>query len=255
MAKKSQEKSSRSIRALEILETMAGTIDALSVSDIATATGLPKATAHRLCSLLENEGFLAADVGGKGLRPGHRMRELSLGMVATGGNYAYRHRILTELSRQFGETCNLNAPMGSEMVYLDRVEAKWPLRTQLPIGTRVPLHCTASGKLYLSSLSATQQRRLVGALPLERHTPKTITDTKILLVEIERIRETGVGTDDEEFIEGMTAVAVPLLNTKGQLVGTLACHAPSVRMNIEVALGHVPALRQAAEMLSAERSI
>jgi DNA-binding IclR family transcriptional regulator len=144
--------------------------------------------------------------------------------------------------------------MGSEMVYLDRVEAEWPLRTQLPIGTRVPLHCTASGKLYLSSLSATQQHRLVGALPLERHTPKTITDTKDLLAELERIRDNGIGTDDEEFIEGMTAVAVPLLDNKGRVVGTLACHAPSVRMNIEAALGHVPVLRQAAEMLSAERA-
>ena len=140
------------------------------------------------------------------------------------------------------------------MVYLDRVEAEWPLRTQLPIGTRVPLHCTASGKLYLSSFPATQQRRLVGALPLERHTPQTITNTEDLLAELERIRDSGIGTDDEEFIEGMTAVAVPLLGNKGQVVGTLACHAPSVRMGIETALDQVPVLRQAAEALSAERS-
>ena len=91
-------------------------------------------------------------------------------------------------------------------------------------------------------------------MPLERHTPKTIIDTEALLAELERIRDIGIGTDDEEFIEGMTAVAVPLLDAKGRLVGTLACHAPSARMNIESALGHVPALRQAAEMLSAERS-
>lgn len=254
MPKATVEKGSRSIRALEILETMAGTIDALSVSEIAAATGLPRSTAHRLCALLENEGFLAADIGGKGLRPGHRMRELSLGIVATGGNYAYRHRILTELSRRIGETCNLNAPMGSEMVYLDRVEAEWPLRTQLPIGTRVPLYCTASGKLYLSSLSDTQRRRLVGVLPLERHTAKTITGPEDLLAELDRIRDSGIGTDDEEFIDGMTAVAVPLLDNKGRVVGTLACHAPSVRMNIEAALGHVPVMRRAAKALSAERS-
>ena len=148
----------------------------------------------------------------------------------------------------------LNAPMGSEMVYLDRVEAEWPLRTQLPIGTRVPLHCTASGKLYLSSLSATQKRRLVGVLPLERHTAKTITGTEDLLAELGHIRDSGIGTDDEEFIDGMTAVAVPLLDNKGRVVGTLAYHAPSVRLNIEAALGHVPVMRLAAEALSAERS-
>ena len=254
MPKDSGDKGSRSSQALEILEAMSGTVKALSVAEIVEVTGLPKATAHRLCSLLEHEGFLAADIGGKGLRPGHRMRELALGMVATGGNYAYRHRILTELSRQIGETCNLNAPMGSERVYLDRVEAEGPLRTQLPIGTRVPLHCTASGKLYLSSLSATQQRRLVSVLPLERHTPKTITDAEVLITELERIADQRIGTDDEEFIEGMTAIAVPILDDKQRIVGTLACHAPSVRMNLKAALGHVPVMRQAAQALSAERA-
>ncbi len=130
MPKETGEKGSRSIRALEILEAMAETTDALSVSEIATATGLPKATAHRLCALLENKGFLAPDIFGKGLFIGHRLRNLALGILAVGGNNAYQHRILSELSNEIGETCNFNVPAGSEILYVDHVEAKWPLRTQ-----------------------------------------------------------------------------------------------------------------------------
>ena len=130
MPKKSLDKGSRSIRALKILETMAGTIEALSISEIVAATGLPRATAHRLCALLENEGFLAPDISRKGLFIGHRLRNLALGILAVGGKNAYQHRILSELSNEIGETCNFNVPGGSEILYVDRVEAKWPLSTQ-----------------------------------------------------------------------------------------------------------------------------
>ena len=137
------EKGSRSIRALTILEAMAGTKDALSVSEIAKATGLPKATAHRLCALLENEGYLVPDISAKGLNMGHRSRNLALALLAKEGDNAYQHRILSELSIEIGETCNFNVPAGGEILYVDRVETRWPLRTQLPVGSRVPQTATA----------------------------------------------------------------------------------------------------------------
>jgi DNA-binding IclR family transcriptional regulator len=188
MLKEPVDKGSRSIRALKILEAMAGTTEALSVSDIAKATGLPKATAHRLCTLLENEGFLVPGVSRKGLNMGHRSRNLALGVLAMGSNNAYQHRILSELSSEIGETCNFNVPVGSEILYVDRVETEWPLRTQLPVGSRVPLHCTASGKLYLASLTAGKRNRVIATLELKAYTPNTITDPNTLKVELDQIQ-------------------------------------------------------------------
>ena len=63
-----------------------------------------------------------------------------------------RQTVLNALAEDVGETCNIAMPERHAMVYLDRVETKWPLRIQLPVGTEVPFHCTASGKMYLSSL-------------------------------------------------------------------------------------------------------
>jgi len=252
MAKAEADKGSRSIRALELLEAIVAADRPLDVADVATATGLPKATVYRLCALLEREGFLTPDVASKGLGVGPRVQELALGVMSMSSSNSYRHQILSALSREIGETCNFNVPAGSEILYLDRVETEWPLRTQLPAGSRVPLHCTASGKLYLSSLPAAKRDRLIEALPLEAFTPNTITDAKELVAEVERIRESRVGTDNEEFVTGMVAAAVPIEDAQGRLGALLAFHAPVVRMDMDEALRHVPALWRAANKLSAD---
>ncbi len=250
MANNGDEKGSRSIRALEIVEAMVGEGRPLSAAKIADLTGLPKATVHRLCALLTETGFVTPSPSGDGLSIGPRLRDLAMATVAVDTDYSQRHRILTDLSQEIGETCNFNIPMGGEMYYIDRVETKWPLRTQLPIGSRVPLHCTASGKLYLASLPAGRRRQMIKALDLVPHTPGTITEPDALLANLEVIRREKVGTDNQEFIEGMVAVAVPVTDAKGRLAGTLACHGPTVRMSMERAQSFVPALRRAAAMLS-----
>jgi DNA-binding IclR family transcriptional regulator len=250
MAKNGDEKGSRSIRALEIAEALVNAGRPLSAAKIADATGLPKATVHRLCGLLVETGFIAPVPTGDGLSVGPRLRELAMATVAVDMEHSQRHRVLTDLSQEIGETCNFNIPIGGEMYYIDRVETKWPLRTQLPIGSRVPLHCTASGKLYLASLPAGRRRQLVRSIELVPHTGGTITDAETLLANLEKIRREKVGTDNQEFIEGMVAVAVPVTDAKGRLAGTLACHGPSVRMSMETAQSFVPALRRAAAKLS-----
>ena len=75
---------------------------------------------------------------------------------------------LRQLSEEVGETCNITIPDGSQMRYLDRVETHWPLRMQFMIGTKVPLHCTASGKLFLSQLPGEQMSSLIENLNFEQ---------------------------------------------------------------------------------------
>ena len=238
MVTNGEEKGSRSIRALEIVEALVKEGRPLSAAKIADVTGLPKATVHRLCALLTETGFVAPVPTGEGLGVGPRLRDLAMSTVAVDLDHGQRHRILT------------NIPVGGEMYYIDRVETKWPLRTQLPIGSRVPLHCTASGKLYLASLPSGRRRQMIQALDLTPHTPGTITDPAELLANLESIRRNKVGTDNQEFIEGMVAVAVPVTDAKGRLAGTLACHGPTVRMSMEMAQSFIPALRRAAAKLS-----
>lgn len=245
------DKSSRSLRALEVVEAVANADRPMTVVDLIEPTGLPKATLHRQCNLLEAEGFLRQDISGRGYVGGHRLRKLANLTLGATAERIYRHGILTSVSHEIGETCNIVIPRGIEMFYSDRVETKWPLRHQLPIGSNVPAHCTASGKLYLSLLTHRQCAELVPLLPMEKFTENTLTETDVLLDALAKTRRDRVGVDNEEFIEGMVALAVPINDDKGRMVAALAFHAPSVRMNLEKAKSYLPVLVKAARALAA----
>ena len=241
---------SRSLRAFDIVEAIAGSDQPMTVVDLVEPTGLPKATLHRQCNALEEKGYIRQDINGRGYVVGHRMRLLASLTLAATADQTFRHGILTAVSQEIGETCNIVMPLGVEMFYSDRVETKWPLRHQLPIGTNVPVHCTASGKLYLSSLPEGQCEKLVSVLTLERFTENTLVHPDDLLAAVAQIRKDQVGIDDEEFVDGMVAVAVPINDSKGRMVAALAFHAPSVRMDLQKARTYLPILRKATEALS-----
>jgi DNA-binding IclR family transcriptional regulator len=247
---KPQAAKSRSARVLELLELVARMDRPASVQEITELSGLPKATAYRICATLENDGYLRKEFGGRGLVAGPRLLSLARNLIGGSSLATVRHAVLAAAAKRIGETCNLSMPQDGEMVYLDRVEAEWPLRLQLPVGTRVPLHCTAAGKLYLSSLSPSPRAALLRSLKLERHTPNSITDPEALNAALDDIRKTGVGIDNEEFLEGMVAVAVPVTDGGGRFFAALAVHAPVVRMSLDEAMTHVPVLQEAAAELS-----
>lgn len=236
---------------LNLLEQIAASDRPLTPTELNRSLGLPKATAHRLCRMLETEGFLGRALDGRHLAPGLRLRAMAMGVLASDTERAARHAVLAGVAARIGETCNINLPNGDAMLYMDRVETRWPLRTQLPAGSRVPLHCTSSGKLYLSSLPAPARRKMLNSLPLDRRTANTITDPVALANALDIIHEQGYGTDDEEFIDDMASVSVAVTDRRGRLVATLAMHGPKARMPLEAAKAHLPVLRDGAAKLSA----
>ena len=89
-------------------------------------------------------------------------------------------------------------------------------------------------------------------MPLNVHTPQTITDRETLRAEIEAIRRDNVGLDNEEFVAGMVAMAVPIMDGRGRTAAMLAVHAPIIRMDIVKVRAQMPLLRQAAKRISAD---
>jgi DNA-binding IclR family transcriptional regulator len=161
-----------------------------------------------------------------------------------------RLAIMKGAAEEIGETINLATPDREGMTYLDRVETKWPLRIQLPIGTQVPFHCTASGKMYLSSLRSTTLNGVLNAKPLEKLTEQTITDPEVLRKELSEARKRGFTQDNEEFMTGMAAIAVPILDPQNRLLATLSVHAPVMRCSLEQIIGFLEPLQMAAAKLS-----
>ncbi len=156
---------------------------------------------------------------------------------------------MNALAEEVGETCNLVVPDREGMTHLDRVETKWPLRIQLPIGTQVPFYCTASGKLCLSSLRKSHLDRILGSIDPTPHTTATLSDKEYLMAELGRTRRQGCSRDAEEFMVGMIALAVPVLDIHKRLLATLSFHAPVQRMTLDKAVGHLLRLCGAASEL------
>lgn len=234
------------LRLLLVLEEVARAGEPVTPTAVNEALGLPKPTIHRLFSTLVEEGFLQRDIGGRAYLPGPRLRGLAGGVLSTSRLRAARRAVLSRLSNDIGETCNISLPDGEMMVYLERIETAWPLRIQLPTGTRVPFYCTASGKLFLSTMSERELARYLSVTKLERLAPGTYVDPAELEAAVHRTRARGYGTDRGEFMPGMIAVAVPINDPNGRLLATLSVHAPTQRLDLDGAVAHLPLLRAAA---------
>ncbi|OBY26494.1 IclR family transcriptional regulator [Leisingera sp. JC1] len=238
------------LRLLVLLEEVVRRGVAVKPAEMIEAMGLPKPTVHRLMQTAEAEGFLQRDLDGRAYGPGPRLRKLAFNTMSSEHLRTARLSILKSVAEELGETCNLATPDREGMIYLDRVETKWPLRIQLPIGTQVPFHCTASGKMYLSTLKANTLDAVLRARSLEAVTPKTCTDPDKLSAELEAISSLGYSTDDEEFIAGMVAVAVPVQDARNRLIATLSVHAPAQRRSLQELMEFLPELQKAAVELA-----
>ncbi|MEM9716799.1 MAG: IclR family transcriptional regulator [Pseudomonadota bacterium] len=239
------------LRTLKILEVLSETDDAMTATEINAHLGLPKQTVHRLCNTLEQEGYLVRYGNSQKFQASRKLRTISLGLLNHSRLHIARRQILLDVADKVGETVNFAVPGDAGMNYLDRVETDWAFRIQLPIGSSVPFHCTASGKCFLASLPARARRSRLGAMRLDSHTSNTITDTDAFEAQLKTIRKQGYAIDDEEFMEGMIAIAVPVLDEKGQFVAGLAFHGPTQRISIEDAEQHLPSLKTAAQRLNA----
>lgn len=239
-------------RSFAMLELIVRSGAPLASTEIAEALGIPKPTAYRMIEGFERQGLVRRQFASKRVTVGPRLTDLAFDIMRASVQYAPRRMILESLVRSVGETCNVGTLDASEIVYLDRVEAKhWPLRLQFGIGSRVPLHCTAIGKLFLAFLPDRQRRELLGGLDLRAMTPATLTDGKALQAELAAIRERGVSVDAEEYIVGVVCVAAPIFNGAGQIRAGLAVQAPSARMSTDQALALRDELIAAATQLSA----
>lgn len=237
-------------RVLDILETVAASERPLSPTDLAVQLNIPKASLHRLVAALEEQGYLQTRMNQRGLQPGHRLHKVALGVLASAPMQAQRRVILSTLSQEIGETCNVAVPDGSEMIYFDRAETHWPVRVQLQIGSRVPVWATAGGKMYLSSLPRAKRESLISHIKLVPFTVNSILDPEVLHAELDATAARGYALDNEEYIDGMVALAVPITDENNRLYATLSFHAPCMRIPFAAVTDFLPQIRKASAKLS-----
>lgn len=239
------------MRLLALLEVIAEKDQFFTLQGLVEETGLPKPTLHRMLQQLEAAGMLQRDGDNRQYGTGVRLRRLAETLLMNNTVHGARHGVLSQLVEEVDESCNITALSGNEVLYLDRVETTAPLRFYLHPGSRVPVHASASGKLFLAQMSPAQRKRLLAHVPLERFTPNTLTDLDALEAEIERVRRDGYAFDDEEFLPGLICIAVLVPGAKGRSNLGIAIQAPTMRLTPDKALQFLPALQRAAKAIAA----
>ena len=222
------------LRTFRILEEVSNSAESLTPTELTRRLGWPAQTVHRLCQTLVAAGIL--EKHNRRLSPGRRTDHLALNLANRVAGRVGCHQLLLQIAAQTGETVNFVRPEPHGMRYIDRVETNWAFRVALPIGSHVPFHCTASGKIYMASLPAARRRAFLASLDLKRLTANTYVEIDRLAAELTEIRRNGYSLDREEFHDAMVAIAVPVTDPSGRFYAALALHGPTQRFDLDAAL-------------------
>lgn len=238
-------------KGLNLLLLLSRQEGALSLERITRLSGLNKTTCFRLLKTMQDMGFVDQEPGSKLYRLGPR--NISLGAAALQGlslrslalPFMQRLRELTQ------ETVNLSVLDGTEVVFIERLEAKHIISTHHRIGDRLPAHCACMGKAILAYLPPHKLQTVLDKIRFEKKTPNTLSDRGALERELEKVRQEGLAYNREELEKGLCAVAAPVLGHAGEAVAGLNVAFPLVRHDLHEAMDRfAPEVKRAAEGIS-----
>ena len=234
-------------RAFDVLEIMASAGNAISLSQLATTTGLPLPTIHRLTRTLVNLGYVRQFPSRQyGLGP----KLIRLGESAARMIGAWSRPYLADLVKATGETSNMAMLDGTMAVYVAQVPSEHSMRMFTEVGRRVYPHCTGVGKALLSQVSDEEVRRIVARTGMPAQTANTLTEPDALIADLDLIRRRGYSVDDGEQEIGVRCFAVPVPNAPAPTA--ISVSGPAARVTVESADRIVPLLKRVAKELSAQ---
>lgn len=216
-------------RAFSVLETLSLHSGSLSLTELSQRLDLHPSTTHRLLTSLVQLGYVNQDPSTKEYSLGMKVLEISSGLDMVSNLKLIARKHLLELAREVGETVNLVVLDGSEALIIDRVESTQTLKYSVPIGTRLPLYCTAAGK----ALIAFQPEETINEQlqdELEVMTVNTIVDRYQLTKELEHVRAQGYAIDNEEREIGVRCAAAPIRDHLDNVIASISTSGPSRRM-------------------------
>ncbi len=237
-------------RILEIIEAICLNPEAATASRLSQSLEIPAPTIYRWLDALSEERFIAATASGHYV-PGERFRDLILNSLQYEPGVTERRSLLRNLSEQLNETVSLSIPHGTKLIYFDRLESHWPFQVNLKVGAPLPLHCCASGKLYLSTLEPEAALGIYERIADKNSTRNTITDPDAFAEELNQIRREGYALDKEEWFDDMIGAAVPIYANSGTLIASLSTHALTTRKSIDDLENEIPLMIDTAEKLKA----
>ncbi len=236
-------------RALALLRCFTYNNPDLTLAELSEKSGLSKSTVLRLLRTLETQGFVMGDVSSGKYQLGWALIEL--GTIALQNLELHRvaRPLLEVLRDRTQETVNLSVLSADQVLYIATLDSPQPVRIAARPGRRLPVHCTATGRVFLAFGSQADTERLLQG-ELKSYTPYTKTDPEELRRAIQETRERGFSLCEQEFEVGIIAVGAPIWGLNGRLLGAIGVAGPSYRIPLEKALKMGEAAREVACTIS-----
>jgi DNA-binding IclR family transcriptional regulator len=232
-------------RGAELLVRVLESEQPVALTELASASGIPKSTASRLLSALERQGLVEQDGERGRLRPGPAILRVAERSMLERSVVELARSSLDALGEATGETINLAVPARDGVEHVAQVESRHFLGAGQWLGRSVGYHCTAVGKVFMAFGRATLPSR-----PLAKLTEHTLTDPKLLRSELEVVRREDFAAAVDELEQGLAAIAAPVRGAGGEVVAALSISGPTTRMTPERIAELKPTLIEEARVMS-----
>ncbi len=220
-------------KALDVLDQVAAFERPVRFGELQENSAYPKATLYRFLQTLTNQGMLAYDTDRQTYSLGIRLVRLAHAAWTQSSLAPIARPYLDELSQASGETVHLAQLDASQVLYVDKRNARDPVQMYSQAGKVGPAYCTGVGKAMMAFLDDDVLERTIAQQSFHRFTQTTLTTPEELRAELKNIRDRGYGFDREEHEPGIVCVAVPVLSPNGRMLGALSVTGPTSRTSLD----------------------
>jgi IclR family transcriptional regulator, pca regulon regulatory protein len=223
-------------RGLAVLTAFKPDRPALGITELAQELGLTRSTTHRYVATLASLRYLEQDQETRRYRLGPRVLDLGFSMLGSLDLREIAGPHLRWLTDTTGHTSNLGIRDDTDVILIDRVRGRpgryHHLENNLHVGSRLPAYCSATGKALLAFLPKPDLDEVLDRIDLAQRGPRTMTDKKSLLADLDQVRRTGIAVNDEELDTSLRAIAVPVRARSGEVVAAVNVAIPWSPVNM-----------------------
>ncbi len=237
-------------RGLEVIRAFSRASPRMTLSEVAAATNMTRASVRRFLLTLVREGYAGLQGKNFALRP--KILELGFSALASMDMWEIAQPVMNDLSERLQESCFAAVLDGDDIIYVARATPQRVVNVGINIGSRVPAYCVSTGRILLAYLPPEQLSAYVKRARMQKITPNTTTSKTRLRAEIEKARQQNWCMADQEFELGLRSISVPIRDRAGQVIAALNVCCPSTRVSPELIRTRVLAkLLDAAGRISA----
>ena len=218
-------------RGLEVIKVFTRRRPKMTLSEVAQATGMTRATVRRFLLTLVREGYVETNGKYFNLRP--KILELGFSALSSMDIWDVAQPIMNDLSEKLQESCFAAVLDHGHVIYVARATSNQRINVGITIGSRVPAHCVSTGRVLLSALPIDHLHRQLDEITMTKFTPNTVTSKVQLRSIIDEVRLQGWSIVDQELEIGLRSLSVPIRDGQGKIVAALNVCCPSMRIRPE----------------------